>query len=159
MKSRSISRRSVRIALRRRGAAMTEAAFALPIFLLVVFATLDMGIIIFRQHQITTAASALARQAVVHGSEASKLGVWGPSSLSGTAADGSAIGKLLATQTTGARPNAIRYEISWPDGGNKAASDHRVRVVVSATHQPIVTGLFGVAPLTLSSSTTSVIAH
>lgn len=138
---------------------MTEAAFALPIFLLVVFATLDLGIMIFRQHQITTAASALARRAVVHGSEASKLGVWGPGSLSGTAADDSAIGKLLAAQTTGARPDAIRYEISWPDGGNKAASDHRVRVVVSATHQPIVTGLFGVDPLTLSSSTTSVIAH
>lgn len=138
---------------------MTEAAFALPVFLLVVFGTLDLGIMVFRQHQITTAASALARKAVVHGSESSKLGVWGPGSLSGTAADDSAIGKLLASQTAGARPDAIRYEISWPDGGNKAASDHRVRVVVSATHQPIVTGLFGVDPLTLSSSTTSVIAH
>lgn len=159
MRARPLFFRSVRPVSSRRGATATEAAFALPVFLLVVFATLDLGILVFRQHQITTAASAVARQAAVHGAKASRLGVWGPGSLSGTAADGSAIGALLARYTTGARPEVIRYEVSWPDGGNDAASDHRVRVLVSATQQPIVTGLFGVDPLTLTSSTTSLIAH
>lgn len=159
MRSRRLFFRSTHPASPRRGASAIEAAFALPIFLLVVFGVLDVGILVFRQHQLTTAAGFIARQAAVHGSKASKLGVWGPGSLSGTAADDSAIAKLLARYTTGARPDAVRYEVSWPDGGNEAASDHRVRVRVSATQQPIVTGLFGADPLTLASSTTSVIAH
>jgi len=143
----------------RRGATALEAAVTMPIYLLIVLGTLDLGMAVFRQHQVTNAANLLSRKAATHGSRASRLGVWGPATIIGTAADGTAIGDFVAARIPGPNPADVTYRIEWPDGGNDARSNHRTKVTVTADHRLVITSLFGVEPMTIRSSITSAITH
>lgn len=158
MRGHCVPRRSTRRS-DRRGASAIESAFALPVFLLIVLGALDLGLAVFRQHQVTATAHFIARKAIVHGSRASKLGVWGPATRIGNAADGSEIGNLIASFMPGPQASQISYEVAWPDGGNEPRDNHRLRVRIAVNHQPIVTSIFGVAPMTLRSGVTTPIAH
>lgn len=144
---------------RRAGATAIEAVFTLPIYLMIVLGTLDLGTAVFRQHQVTNAANLLSRRAATHGSRAAALGVWGPAPLTGNAADGSVVGQFLAQRVPGPAPGSITYEIEWPDGGNDSRSGHRTRVTVTASHSLIFTSLFGLEPMAIRSSITAPITH
>src|SRR4051812_15031852 len=66
----------------RRGASILESALTLPVFLILVLGTLDLGMGVFRQHTISAAARSGARLAIVHGYNApdptgSWSGPWG----------------------------------------------------------------------------------
>ena len=69
----------------RNGVTMVEMAIVLMVFLTLVLGMLDLGIAVFRHHVIAEAARQGARQAIVHGSLADKLGPWGPDTFSGPA--------------------------------------------------------------------------
>src|SRR5438552_3651889 len=73
--ARSRSRR------RRRGASALEAALTLSILITLVLGMLDLGLWVARQQMLAHAARQIARQAVVHGSLADKLGKWGPTTI------------------------------------------------------------------------------
>ena len=65
----------------RRGAAMVEAAIILPVFLLLIFGMIDVGMGVFRNNLLSEAARHGARQAIVHGAFAPTGwdgGPWGP---------------------------------------------------------------------------------
>ena len=78
MRGHCVPRRSTRRS-DRRGASAIESAFALPVFLLIVLGALDLGLAVFRQHQVTATAHFIARKAIVHGSLPISLGLvsWG----------------------------------------------------------------------------------
>jgi len=157
-RNRNVSPRSRRWRVRR-GATAIEAAVTMPIYLLIVLGTLDLGMAVFRQHQVTNAANLLSRKAATHGSRASRLGVWGPATITGTAADATVVGQFVAARIPGPDPADVTYRIEWPDGGNDARSDHRTKVTVTADHRLVITSLFGVEPMTIRSSITSAITH
>src|SRR5262245_18994619 len=69
---------------RRRGAAVAETALTLMMFLTLTMGMMDLGVGVFRFHVISQGARHVARRAMVHGSMASALGVWGPSTISST---------------------------------------------------------------------------
>ncbi len=57
---------------------MVEMAIVLLLFLTLVFGMLDLGLGVYRFNELSQAAREVAREAVVHGEYADKLGPWGP---------------------------------------------------------------------------------
>lgn len=58
------------------GSTLVETAFTLPVFLILVFGMIDLGIGVQRRNLAAEAARIGARQALVHGSDAEQLGTW-----------------------------------------------------------------------------------
>jgi hypothetical protein len=141
----------------RRGTTTLEAVIVLGVLLTVVTAMLDLGIALFRQHQLSYAARAVCRTASVHGSEAGVLGSWGPASFG-----------PVAASTTGPIPEASRphlcslkssdvtVQLEWPDASNEPG--YRVAVTLESSYQPALTWLFG-AKIKLRASSIMPISH
>ena len=161
-------RRADRRAIRS-GAAMVEAAIVLPVFLLIVLGTIDLGMAVFRYNTLSQAARHGARQAVVHGELARPAfngGSWMPSP-AGTAPP--KVGPLAMTDTSspvaqavkpmlvGCPEGATTVTVEWPDRDDKVGD--RVQVTVTSTYQPMVTWIFGGTTLSLRASSTMFIAH
>ncbi len=75
-----------------RGAALppSRGRIVLIVFLLILFGMLDLGLLVLDYNTMSEAARRLARVAIVHGQMAAPAQtVWGPDTVSGTAADGS----------------------------------------------------------------------
>ena len=143
----------------RRGATAVEMAIVLLTFLILVFGMLDLGIGVFKYHLLAQAARQGARQAIVHGSLATKLGSWGPAAYSGNAADGTAIANYIKPML--ADPSNVAITATWIDGGNAPVPPpgNRVTVTVSAPYKPIMLFIFGNQSYTLRASSTMYIAH
>ena len=142
----------------RRGAAMLETAISLLAFLILLFGMLDIGVAVIRHHLLTHAANAVCRQVIVHGSLATKLGVWGPGSYSGTASSATPISTTAANHLAGLDTSQVTVRVDWIDGGNDRR-DQRVRVILSMPYQPIATFIFGNPRFTLSATAVMPIAH
>ena len=127
---------------RRRGASLVELAVSLTIFFTLILATIDIGLGLLRNQQLTEATRFLARQAAVRGNLATGLGIWGPATMSGTASDGSPAGELLRTRLAVPDAAAVQFRIDWIDGGNDARDDHRVQVTATYPYRPFFTALF-----------------
>ncbi|NIO34297.1 MAG: hypothetical protein GTO26_04800 [Planctomycetales bacterium] len=135
-----------------------EMAIALPLILILSLGMLDLGIGVFRYNVLSYAARHAARQAIVHGSRADRLGPWGPATLSLTAADphpiASAIEPILSASID---PANVTLEVVWVDGSNEV--DRRVSVTLTAPFLPVMTFIFGNSPHTLRAESIMNIAH
>lgn len=151
-------RRSPRRPLRR-GATIVEMAIVQLLFLAMVLGMLDVGAAVVRYDALTQAARQGARQAIVHGDLATKLGSWGPASYSGTGADSHPIAAAIRPSLAIFDPSQVRIAAEWPDGGNEATKKNRVRVTVTAPYRPSVAFIFGNRTFTLQASSTMKITH
>jgi hypothetical protein len=116
----------------RKGATTLEFALVIPIYLTIISTVVMGGISIFQKHRLTLLAKYLARQAIVHGQSADRIGSWGPSSIQGSLGDGSLIGTLLANKFGDGQATDVYYRIRWPDGGNDATRGDRVEVTIAS---------------------------
>src|SRR5262245_11153519 len=114
----------------RPGASAVEAAIILTAFLMLVLGVLDLGIGVLRYHMASETARIGARQAIVHGSMADKLGSWD----SGSAGDNITSSVASFLQAGGVSSGNYTVNVSYPDGNNNPGS----RVIVTATiaYQP-----------------------
>ena len=146
----------------RRGATLIETAITILIFLTLVLGMLDLGIAVFRHQMLSHAARQLARQAIVHGELADRLGEWGPATFSGAANDSNPItsdlsdGQSLADYLVGLDPASVTVLVEWLQGN---ALESPVRVTLTSPYQPIVTFIFGNPTITLSAVSEMQIAH
>ena len=110
----------------------------------------------------------VARQAIVRGSLADKLGKWGPATITTSAVAPNPVNPNDATsvirQTASAsladwNRSQVTVKVEWPDGGNDPRLEHRVRVTVSGPYHPIMTFIFGNPAYTLAAGSTMQIAH
>ncbi len=159
MSSRRRSTRAAPARRDRRGTTIVEMAIVMTVFLTLVLGMLDLGIAVFRYHLLAEASRQGARQAVVHGKLADRLGSWGPAGFSVQADDPShplvaAIRPLLVSLEL----DQVTVQAKWLDGGNDWVQDHRIRVAVRTTYHPVTLFLFGV-DIPLHASSTMVVQH
>ena len=65
----------------RRGATLVEAAIVLPVFLLLVFGIIELGLAVARYNMLAEVARDGARMAIVHGADAPpEMAAWNSSS-------------------------------------------------------------------------------
>lgn len=154
--------RSRRRHLKRRGAAVTELAIVLMVFLILTMGMLDLGVGVFRYHILSQAARHVARRAIVHGELANVLGTWGPATIDVPASangvpvvDGAMDG--VSPLLIGCDPDKTRIQAEWIDGNN--ALDSSVKVTVTSEYTPIMLFIFPSNTITLSASSTMHIAH
>jgi Flp pilus assembly protein TadG len=123
-----------------RGQSMVEFALAAPVFLLLLFGTIEFGRLVWTIHELENGTREAMRYAVVHGAD------------SGDPAD---VGDM---ETVHADRTSIDATLSCTNcGGTRGTT-----VVVSATYsfQPIVTTLIGLSStISLSSQSEGVIHH
>ena len=137
---------------------MLETALVLMVFLTLVLGMVDLGIGVFRHHQVAQAARQGARRAIVHGSLADRLGPWGPDAYAAPAAeDDHPIAAVIRPSLVGMDLDEVAIEVTWPDGGNQMQD--RVRVLVTAPYRPVITFIFGNPTITLRGESTMYIAH
>jgi Flp pilus assembly protein TadG len=143
---------------RRRGAALVEGTLVLGVFLVIIFATCDLGLAVLRQNALAEAARRLARAAIVHGADAEpQLSVWGSSAYANNAAHDSEVGATVRPALISMRPASVQVRLTWPDAGNRTGQ--RVTARVSYDHDPILPYLFGGGPLALHGESTMRIEH
>lgn len=141
----------------RRGTTTVEAVIVLGVLLTVVTAMLDLGVALFRQHQLSYAARGVCRSASVHGSEAGVLGAWGPATFGPVAADTTGqIPETTRTHLCSLKPSAVMVKLEWPDGNNEPGS--RVVATLETSYQPALTWLFGTS-MSLRASSIMPISH
>ncbi|HUT14608.1 MAG TPA: TadE/TadG family type IV pilus assembly protein [Thermoguttaceae bacterium] len=154
--SRPISRRRTR-SRNARGTTSVEMALVLLLFLTLVLGMLDLGIGVFRYNLLAQAARQGARQAIVHGTLADRLGPWGPQSYSGQGDDSHPVADAVRPSLTAFDPSEVGIQADWIDGDNEF--EKRVRIAVSAPYRPIMTFIFGNPTFTLRGTSTMPIAH
>lgn len=153
----------------RRGATIVEMAVVLLTFLTLVLGMLDLGLGVARYNSLAHAARQGARQAIVHGSMANRLGVWGPAtvgpfSLSATppsivlpSTDAADIAAFIQPTLVHFNPVEVTVTVAWPEGDNEFGK--AVTVTLSAPYRPMMTFIFGNPTITLTAESTMSIAH
>jgi Flp pilus assembly protein TadG len=142
----------------RSGASAVEAAIILTAFLTLVLGVLDLGIGVLRYHMACDAARIGARQAIVHGSMADKLGSWD----SGSAASNITSSVASFLKAGGVTSGNYTVNVSYPDGNNNPnnpPAGSRVKVTVTIPYQPVMTFIFGAPTINLTGSSQMYIAH
>jgi Flp pilus assembly protein TadG len=143
---------------RRRGAAMVEAAIVLSIFLIMVFAMLDLGSAVFQRTVTGSLAHEAARLASIHGELASpQMSQWGSSTYTATASATDQIMTAIRPYLGVLDPTTTTVKLEWLDGNNSPES--RIRATVTTTRNPLVISLFGATAWQFSASTTMQISH
>jgi Flp pilus assembly protein TadG len=137
----------------RGGAAMVEAAIVLPIVLLGLLVTLDLGMVVARLNSLSDCARHAARTVVIRGSRANDP--LGPSEWSGTLAESHPAtievrDRLLAMPASG-----VSMTIAWPDGTNEPGK--KVEVSLHFEHSSVLGPWIGV--LNLGAQSTMRILH
>jgi hypothetical protein len=108
----------------RRGQALTEFALVVPIFLLVLFSVIVLGLFVFYQQQLDTAAREAARYAAIHSSSAQcpttswlSPGTLAPPPTSYYACDPPPSWPLLTTagrsSIWGVNPASVQFRACW----------------------------------------------
>jgi Flp pilus assembly protein TadG len=150
----------------RRGAAMTEAAFILPVFLTLCLGMIDLGIAVFQNTAVAEASRQGARIASVHGALAPDDGsgtAWGPSADLNAAGNSTSDPIVVAIRNAGAlaglNPANVTISVQWPTGGNSVLHGDTVEVTVSANWTPVIFYVFGNKTVTLTATSIMPIAH
>src|ERR1043165_3110367 len=129
----------------RRGATMLEAAIVLPVFILLVFTMIDLGLGFFHYNMLPQAARHGVRQAIVHGKFAPPSwngGPWGPATIDTTAdASGVPIVDAVKPRLVNCDLSKTHIKVEWLDGSNDV--EKNVRVTVTSTYQPIFASFIG----------------
>jgi len=154
---KSNRRRSSADRRRRQGAAAIETAIVLMIFITLVFGMLDLGLGVLKHNSLSQAARRAAREAIVHGSMAEPLGVWGPTGYSGTAADTHPLAESVRRSLAGMDHTEVTVQAAWPEGGNDL--EQQVTITASMPYRPIMAFIFGSPEFTLEAKSTMRIAH
>jgi Flp pilus assembly protein TadG len=147
----------------RRGATTLELAITFGLFLVVTLGTFDLGIGVFRHHVVAQAARQGARRAIVHGTQATALGSWGPDTVETLATNAGYHGIVdgaedgISEMLVGCDLSRTNIRIEWL--ANRNEFEDLVRVTVSTPYQPILLFMFGAAELNLTASSTMPIAH
>jgi len=141
----------------RRGTTTVEAVVVLGVFLTLVVGMLDLGVVVFRQHQLSYASRGAARTATVHGSEASLIGVWGPTTVGPVQVSSAGpIPVEFRRHLCGLDPSSVTMRVEWPDGNNEPGS--RVVVTLETSYHSSLTWLFG-STVPIRSVSTMPISH
>lgn len=148
---------------RRPAAVTTEAALVLPVFLLLAVGVFDLGMGVFRFNTLSEAARQGSRHAMVHGALAPagwNGGRWRQTytppiyeQIDSTNAAAQAVQPYLVH----CPPSRTHVRVEWPSGNDDVGSP--VKVTVTSEYQPILTAVFGIDPIPLTSSSTMLIAH
>jgi hypothetical protein len=136
---------------------MVEFAVVVLVFVTLVLGMLDLGYGVFQYHIVAEAARQGARQAIVHGGLADRLGPWGPASYSGAGSDTHPLAEAVRPYLVGLDPNEVTIEAVWLDGGN--GLDERVQITVGTPFRPIMTFIFNDPAFNLEATSTMRIAH
>ena len=143
---------------RRSGVTLVEGAIVLGVLFVLVLGTLDLGILIFRQHVLSAAARHVSREASVHGAKAVVLGSWGPATVGPVpATDLGPIPTAVRPHLYGLSPAAVTVTAEWPDGTNEPGA--RVRVTLASDYRPVLASLFGADARRLTLVSTVPISH
>ncbi len=150
----------------RRGAAMTEAAIVLTVFLTLCLGMIDLGFAVFQNNAVAEASRQGARIASVHGALASADGsgaVWGPAADLNVAGNSTGDPIVVAITNAGAlaglNPANVTISTQWPTGGNSVLNGDTVEVTVSTTWTPVIFYVFGNKSVTLTATSIMPIAH
>lgn len=135
---------------------MIEAGLIITSLFLLTIGLLDFSIGVYRYHILSEAARQLARNAIVHGQFADRLGPWGPSAYSNTANSSNAIANVVRPYLVGIDPAAVSISVAWPEGSNEV--EKAVRTTLSTAFHPILTHWFG-SSMTLRAISEMKIAH
>lgn len=142
----------------RRGATLLECALVLPIFLLIIFASLDLGLAVFRYNALSAAARHLARESALHGALAPpQRTTWGPARLTATGADASEPSQVIQRYLATFNPAAVQVQINWLDGDTQP--DDRVQATVNYAQTSLLGSMFGYGTLNLQATSTMRILH
>lgn len=130
------------------GQAVVEFALTLPVLLLLLIGLVDMGRGFQAYASLGNAVREAAREAAVHGADATVK--WGP-----TANDANVVA-AVRKRISGVRTQDVAVTSQWPSG-NAAGEE----VVVGATYafRPIALALLGGWSVTMSASTRAMIRH
>ena len=143
---------------RRRGATVVEGAIVIGVFLVVLFGILDLGFAVLHHNSLSEAARRLAREAIVHGEDATpEQTAWGPTAVSGTASDGSEYSASLVPELVTFRRENVHFSLEWLDAANRP--NDRVRVTVTYGYEPMIPFVLGKSAIPLRAVTTMRIAH
>src|SRR6188472_3782066 len=119
------AQRWIRQAPRRRGVAMIETAFILIPLLILTVGVLDFAVGIYRYHILSEASRQLARNAIVHGQFADRLGSWGPTTYAGAADATHTIANSVRPYLVGIDPAAVSITVEWPEATNEVEKSVR----------------------------------
>jgi len=136
---------------------MVEFAIVVLVFATLVLGMLDLGYGVFQYHIVAEAARQGARQAIVHGGLADRLGPWGPASYSGNGNDTHPLAEAIRPYLVGLDPAEVTIEAVWLDGAN--GLDDRVQITVGTPFRPIITFIFKRPVFDLEATSTMRIAH
>jgi Flp pilus assembly protein TadG len=143
-------------AARRRGAAMIETAFILIPLLILTVGLLDFAVGVYRYHILSEAARQLARNAIVHGQFADRLGQWGPATYTGAANTSNTIANTVRPYLVGIDPAAVSITLEWPETTNEV--EKSVRTTLTTAFHPLFTSWFG-SSIALRAQSEMKIAH
>lgn len=134
-----------------------EAALTLPVLLLIVFGTIDMGFAVQRAGLCHEAARIGARMAVVHGADARDMGPW-TTDLAVAAIHGRIDPIMRAAAID---PDNVQVTVTWTKAGsglyvNSPGSLVTVRVSIANVH---LVPFLRFSPLTVSSDACMVISN
>jgi Flp pilus assembly protein TadG len=135
---------------------MIETAFILIPLLILTVGLLDFAIGVYRYHILSEAARQLARNAIVHGQYANRLGQWGPATYTGTANASTAIANSVRPYLVGIDPAAVSISVQWPETTNEV--EKSVRTTLTTAFHPLFTSWFG-SSISLRAQSEMKIAH
>ena len=142
----------------RGGVTAVESALVLSVFLLVLLGMLDLGLLLLDYNTLCEATRRLARTAIVHGQMAAPAQtVWGPDSVSGTAADGSDYASALSPELVTFNLSSVNYSIQWPSGTNQP--DDPVQVTLTYRYAPILPYVLGTQTIPIQAVSTMSVQH
>ena len=147
--------RYLRSPRKRKGAALVESAFVLPILILLILGIVIVGLGVFRYQQMATLAREGARWASVHGAQyQSETG-----KPAATASD--VYNTAILPMATGLDVSKLSYSVSWPNGNLASYEDPNsnppgqplgASVVVTVRYNWIPEAYFGGVTLTSTST-------
>ena len=132
-----------------RGTNLIEFALVLPLVVIFLLGTMDMGMLVYAYCTVSEAARGGARYAIVNGSMSAAP--------VGPTANDTTVASVVQNYAPALDPTRLTVTSSWPSSSNNATCP----VTVTATYQYLLfTGrLIGIGPVNVKGSTTMVITH
>lgn len=141
----------------RGGTTTVETAVTLVLLLSVLFAMLDLGLLVFQSNMLSLAARRLTRESIVRGSAIDPSSTWGPNLVAGSAADGTAVAQVVSPYCVTMNKSHVMVTLSWPDGTN--GIDDRVTAQLSYKRDSLTPLTSWMGTISLSANATMRIVH
>ena len=124
---------------------MVEFAFVMPVFLLIIFGTIELGFLMYTNHTLSNATREGARYAMVHGERSGEL------------ATIATVQEAVRERSSGlgGLVNVESVEFDPPSG----EPGGRVTVETSYQYEPIIAMILGTDPFTLRNESTVIVQY